>query len=146
MRIVAGVTRHVQISAGGANDLGYRVVWCPKYRRPVLGGRVAVRWADLVRVKAAERGRRMVALEIVPDHMHLLVNAHRSGSPSRVASQVTGFSSRYLRAGFAHLRSQLPALWSRSYVVATVGALSAQTVRWYTGTQAGRRWRTERPW
>lgn len=145
VRIVARVTRQVQVSAGGVYHLGYYVLWCPKYRRPVLGGRVAARCAKLIRAKAAGRGWRIVALEIMPDHVHLLVKAHRSGSPSRVASQVTGLAWRYLRAGLPHLQSGLPAVWPGSYVAATVGAVPAATVRRYIGTRAGRRWRMERP-
>jgi len=30
--------RDVQVSSGGVDNLGYHVVWCPKYRRPVLAG------------------------------------------------------------------------------------------------------------
>nr|WP_326646962.1 MULTISPECIES: transposase [unclassified Streptosporangium] len=33
----------MRTSPGAAYDLGYHVVWCPKYRRPVLGGRVKTR-------------------------------------------------------------------------------------------------------
>jgi putative transposase len=32
------VTRKVRRFSGGVYDLGLHVVWCPKYRRPVLGG------------------------------------------------------------------------------------------------------------
>ena len=32
------MAREAQVSAGGVYDLGYHVVWCPKYRRPVLAG------------------------------------------------------------------------------------------------------------
>jgi putative transposase len=40
--------------AGGVYDLGYRVVWCPKYRRPVLTGQVKDRCEELIRAKVAE--------------------------------------------------------------------------------------------
>ncbi|MEU8248483.1 transposase [Nonomuraea sp. NPDC048916] len=33
-------------TSGSAYDLGYHVVWCLKYRRPVLGGRVKSRYVD----------------------------------------------------------------------------------------------------
>jgi putative transposase len=85
-----------------------------------------------------------MALEIMPDHVHLFVEAHRSGSPSRVASQFNGFTSRRPQAGFPHLRARWPAWWSRPYFATTVGAVPAQTVCRYTGTQDRRRWREER--
>jgi putative transposase len=144
MRIVTRVTQQVQVSAGGVRDLGYHVVWCPKCRRPVLAGRLAGQREALIRGKAGEHGWRIMTLEIMPDHVHLFVEAHRSGSPSRVASQFNGFTSRRPRAGFPHLRSRWPAWWSRPYFATTVGAVPAQTVCRYTGTQDGRRWREER--
>ena len=85
----------------------------------------------------------MVALAIMPDHVHLFVKAHRCGCHSPVASQFTGFTSRRMRAGFSHLRTRLPTLWSRSYFARAVGAVPAQTVRGYTGTQDERPWREE---
>ena len=76
-----------------------------------------------------------MALEIMPDHVHLLVKAHPCDCPSRVAGQFKGVTSWRLRAGLARLRSRLPTLWSRSYFAATVGALSAEMVHRYIGTQ-----------
>jgi putative transposase len=97
----------VQVSAGGVNDLGYHVVWCPVDRRAVLGGLADARCGELIGARASERGWRM--LEIMPGHVHLFVKAHPSDSPSRVTIQFKGFTSRQLRAGFPHLRSHLPA-------------------------------------
>ncbi|WP_435875075.1 IS200/IS605 family transposase [Nonomuraea fuscirosea] len=118
---------------GVAYDLGYHVVWCPKYRRPVLGGRVKDRLEELIRARADEHGWEIVALEVMPEHVHLFVKAHPKNSPSYVAGQFKGFTSHHLRAEFGHLRSQLP------YFVATVGAVSDETVQRYIDTQEERR-------
>ena len=126
-------------------DLGYHVVWCPKYRRPVLAGPVKDRCETLIRAKAAEHGWRIIALEIMPDHVHLSVKAHPKHSPSYIANQFKGFTSRTLRAEFPHLRSRLPTLWSKSYFAATVGAVSAAMVQRYIDTQYERPWRKEKP-
>lgn len=93
------------------------------------------RLEELIRAKADEHGWEIVALEVMPDQVHLFVKPHPKNSPSYVANQFKGFTSHHLRAEFAHLRSQLPTLWSRSYFVATVGAVSAETVRRYIETQ-----------
>ena len=50
------MTRKVRRYSGGVYDLGLHVVWCPKYRRRVLGGRVAARLRELIEQKATERG------------------------------------------------------------------------------------------
>jgi putative transposase len=144
MRIVARVAREVQVSAGEVRDLVYHVVWCPKYRRRFLADRVAARCEGLNRTKASEYGWRIMALEIMPDHVHLFVKAHRSDSSSPAASQFKGCTSRRLRADCPHLRSRLLARWSWPYFAVMAGTVSAEAVRRYTGTQHGGTWRKER--
>lgn len=142
--MVVWMSRGVRVSAGGVYDLGYHVVWCPKYRRPVLTGPVKDRCEALIRAKAAEHEWRIVALEIMPDQVHLLVKAHPKHSPSYIANQFKGCTSHALRAEFPHLRSRLPTLWSKSYFAATVGGVGPATVRRYIDTQYERPWRKER--
>ena len=136
--------REVQVSTGGVYDLGYHIVWCPKYRRPVLPGPVQARCEELIRAKCPEHGWQGIALEVMPDYVHLFVKAHPKHSPLYIANQLKGFASHALREEFPHLRSRLPTLWSRSYFAATVGAVSAATVRRYTDTQYELPWRKER--
>lgn len=133
--------RAVTTGAGEAWDIGYHVVWCPKYRRPVLTDDIAARCDELIRQKADEHGWKIIALSIEPDHIHLFVKTRPKDSPSFVANQFKGFTSRHLRSEFASLRSRLPTLWSRSYFVASVGAVSAATVQQYIDTQYERPWR-----
>jgi REP element-mobilizing transposase RayT len=84
------VIRKVRRFSGGVYDLGLHVVWCPKYRRPVLGGRVAAQLEELIRQKAAERGWEVVVLEVMPDHVHLFVKHDPKSSASYVANQFKG--------------------------------------------------------
>jgi putative transposase len=137
------VARDLQTSAGVVFDLGLHVVWCAKYRRPVLTGAVAQRLRELIEAKAAEHQWRIVACEVMPDHVHLVVKTRPKDSPSYVANQFKGISSRVLRSEFPHLRSRLPTLWSRSFFVASVGAVSAAAVRRYLDTQYERPWRKD---
>lgn len=134
------VTRKVRRFSGGVYDLGLHLVRCSKYRRPVLGGRVAARLEELIRAKAGERGRETGALDVMPDRVRLFVRHGPRSSASYVGGQFEGFTSRVLRAGFPHLKSRLPTLWPSSYFAASVGAAPADTVRRYVDT----RW--ERPW
>ena len=134
------MTGRVRRYSGGVYDLGLHVVWCPKYRRRVLGGRVAARLRELIEQKATERGWEIIAVEVMPDHVHLFVKHEPKASASYVANQFKGYTSRVLREEFPHLRSRMPTLWSSSFFVASVGAVSADTVQRYIDTQ----W--ERPW
>ncbi|WP_460773944.1 IS200/IS605 family transposase [Nocardiopsis nanhaiensis] len=134
------MTRKVRRFSGGVYDLGLHVVWCSKYRRPVLGPRVAQRLEELIRSKADERGWQIITVEVMPDHVHLFVKHDPKASASYVANQFKGYTSRVLREEFPHVRSKLPTLWSSSYFAASVGAVSAEGVQRYIDTQ----W--ERPW
>jgi putative transposase len=107
---------------------------------PGSGGQVAVRLRELIEQKASEKGWEIVALEVMPDHVHLFVKHEPKASASYVANQFKGFTSRVLREEFPHLRSRMPTLWSSSFFVASVGAVSAETVQRYIDTQR------ERPW
>ncbi|MCT9009170.1 IS200/IS605 family transposase [Streptomyces rhizosphaerihabitans] len=138
------VPRKVRRYSGGVYDLGLHVVWCPKYRRRVLGGRVAVRLRELIEAKAVERGWEIIALEVMPDHVHVFVKHGPKASASYVANQFKGFTSRVLREEFPHLKSQMPTLWSSSFFVASVGAVSADTVEQYINTQWERPWTNKR--
>jgi putative transposase len=145
VRIVTRMTRKAQVSAGEAYDLGYHVVWCPRYHRPLLAAWAGSWCAALVRARSSGQGWRIMACQIVPDHVHLLVTAHLFDSPSRIVSQFTDVTSRRLRTGFPHLLTRLPALWSRPYCAATADAASSQTMRRCTGMQ-NERWRKGRAW
>lgn len=137
------IRRNVTAGAGGVYDLGYHVVWCPKYRRPVLTGDVAVRLEELLRAKADEHGWSFVSLQVMPDHVHAFVRATPKDSPAYIAQQLKGHSSRNLRDEYPHLRRRLPTLWSRSFFVATVGSVSAETVQKYIDSQWERPWRKD---
>jgi putative transposase len=125
-------------TSGAVHRIGLHLVWCPKYRRPVLGDRVADRLRSLIEAKCAERGWTVQALEVMPDHVHLFVRTGPDASPALVAHQCKGFTSRVLRAEFPHLRSRLPTLWSKSYLVTSVGRVSEAAIRRYIAEQTTR--------
>jgi putative transposase len=76
---------------GGVCSLGLHLVWCPKCRRGILGGRVAARCGELLGQIAAERGWEIVAKEVMPDHVHLFVGVGPADAPAAV---VRGFKGR----------------------------------------------------
>ena len=113
----------------------YHVVWCPKYRRPVIEGDVAYRLKQIVREVAAERECNIIELETMPDHVHLLVECDPQYGIHRLVKQIKGRSSRALRQEFPHLKSRLPTLWTNSYFVATVGGATLEVVKQYVANQ-----------
>jgi REP-associated tyrosine transposase len=65
--------RRFRRTAGGVCSLGLHLVWCPKYRRRILGGRVVRRCGELLEQVGDEHGWQIVAKEVMSDHVHLLV-------------------------------------------------------------------------
>jgi len=124
--------------AGSVFSLKYHLVWCPKYRRAVLCGAVAERLTVLLREKAAALSVAIETLEVMPDHVHLFVSADPTQPVQYLVNQFKGFTARRLRQEFPGLRSRLPALWSRSYYVGTVGHVSEATVKRYIVDQKGK--------
>ena len=125
-------------NAGAVFSLKYHIVWCPKYRRPVLTSEVESRLRQLLAEKAVELGMTIHALEVMPDHVHLFVEADPTLSVAEIVNRFKGYTSRVLRQEFAMLRSRLPTLWSRSYYCGTVGAVSEATVKRYIANQKGK--------
>src|SRR5262249_29986504 len=125
-------------NASAVFTLKYHLVFCPKYRKPILGGPVAERLKELFYRKAAELGAKIHSLEIMPDHVHMFVESDPTLAPAHIAAQFKGFTSRILREEFPFLKSRLPSLWSRSYYIGSVGHLSEATVRKDIGNQKGR--------
>jgi putative transposase len=103
-------------------------VWCPKYRRQVLGGPVKIRLETLIGQVAAELDCEILALEGMADHVHLFLSCLPTLAPCQIVYRVKGRSSRKLRQEFPHLR-RLSSLWTRSYFVGTAGNVSADTIR-----------------
>jgi putative transposase len=125
-------------TAGAVYNLHYHLVWCPKYRRPVLTDAVEARLKALLTEKAAAMDVQIEALEVLPDHVHLFVAAPPTDAPQHLANQFKGYTSRVLRQEFAHLRSRLPTLWSRSYYVGSAGQVSEETIKHYIASQKER--------
>lgn len=130
------VDRYVK-NAGAVFSLKYHIVWCPKYCRYVLTPPVDERLKALLGEIADEHGMTIHAVEVMPDHVHLFVEADPTLCVAEVVNRLKGRTSRLLRQEFPALRSRLPTLWSRSYFAATVGAVSEGTILRYIASQKG---------
>jgi putative transposase len=130
-------SRYAQ-NAGATVSLKYHILWCSKYRRPVLVDAVADRLRVLLAEKAAELGMTIHALEVVPDHVHLFVETDPTRCVAEIVNRLKGYTSRVLRQEYPSLRSRLPTLWSRSYFAGSVGHVSAATIERYIAEQKGK--------
>ena len=115
----------------------YHVVWTPKYRRSVLINGVDERLKDIVRDVAIETGSEVIELEIMPDHVHLLVEVDPQFGIHHLVKLMKGRSSNLLRNEFPWLKSKLPSLWTNSYFVSTVGGAPLEIIKQYIEQQKG---------
>lgn len=113
----------------------YHVVWCPKYRRKVLESPIDTRLKEIIKEVCAETKSKLIEMEVMPDHVHLLVGCDPQFGIKRLVKWIKGRSSRLLRQEFPSLRSRLPTLWTNSYFVSTVGRASLTTIKQYIENQ-----------
>lgn len=116
-------------------NIGYHIIWCPKYRRKVLVDAVEEVLKLLLYKKAYEIGISIEEMQIMPDHVHLFVKAPPTASPHWIVQQLKGYTSHELRMQFPSLKTRLPTLWTRSYYVESCGHISEDIVRKYIEEQ-----------
>ena len=107
----------------------YHVVWCPKYRRRVLVNGVDIRLKEIITETVLEFQADLIELEVMPDHVQLLVEVDPQFGVHKLVKQLKGRSSRLLRREFPALKSRLPSLWTNSYFVSTVGGAPLEIIR-----------------
>ncbi len=113
----------------------YHVVWCPKYRRKVLVNGIDVRLKELIEEICRESRIDVIEMEIMPDHVHLLMETDPQFGIHRAVKLIKGRTSRVLRQEFPWLTSRLPSLWTNSYFVSTVGGAPLSVIKQYIEDQ-----------
>ena len=86
----------------------YHVVWCPKYRREVLIEGRAERLKHIISEVCQEHQAEIMQLEVMPDHVHLLVQCDPQFGIHRLVRLLKGRSSRFLTAGVPSSKAQAP--------------------------------------
>ena len=113
----------------------YHIVWCPKYRRKVLVEDVAERLKQIISEVCQEHQAEVLHLEVMLDHVHLLVECDPQFGIHRLVRLIKGRSSRLLRQEFSVLKRKLPTLWTNSYFVSTVGGAPLSVIKQYIENQ-----------
>jgi len=98
----------------------YHIVWCTKYRKSLLSSPIDQSLKEILLQVARDRRSDLIELEVMPDHVHILIEIDPQYGVSLVIKKMKGRSSKVLRENYSELR-RLPALWTNSYFVSTVG-------------------------
>lgn len=122
---------------GYVYSLQYHIVWCVKYRRSVLIGKVEDDLKALLYELADEYGFSIVALETMPDHVHMLVDCRPQFFPSDMVKILKGTTARRLFILHPELKKDLWGghLWNPSYCIVTVSDRSFDMVKDYIESQ-----------
>ena len=116
----------------------YHVIFCPKYRRRVLVPPVDQAVKDLFHEIADTYGFSIPDMEVMPDHVHLIIDCNPRFGVMDCVNRLKGISSRRMREQFPHLKTRLPTLWTRSAFISSVGSVSLAAVQKYIENQKNR--------
>jgi len=115
-------------------DLKYHVVWVPKYRRMVLGERVARRLKRIFQEIAERYGCEIDTQEVLDDHMDIFLSAPPRDSPAQVVQRLKSILARMIFREFPEVKQQVwgRELWKDGYFVRSVGDnVTAKVIRRY---------------
>jgi putative transposase len=113
----------------------YHVIFCPKYRRRVLKPPLDARLKALILEKQESYGYSVMGMEVMPDHVHLLLDVNPQIGIAKIVGQIKGYIAHMLRTEFPWLQKRLPSLWTRSKFVSSVGSVTLEAVKRYIETQ-----------
>jgi len=114
--------------------INYHLIWCPKRRKKVLVGEIKTRLEQIINEVAKEKNIEILALEVMPDHLHLFVSSHPNILVHNLIKAFKGRSSNILRKEYPELL-KLPSLWTHSYFISTAGNVSSETINKYIEAQ-----------
>lgn len=115
-------------------NLGYHIIFCPKYRRKVLQWGIDERLKILLVEKATLMDCHIEKMEVMPDHVHIFIKTPPTIAIDNLVQGLKGYTSFILRREYRWLK-RFPHLWSRSYYVESIGHISEETVRRYIEDQ-----------
>jgi putative transposase len=113
----------------------YHIIFCPKYRRRVLINDIEKRLKELLLAKQDDYSYTIVEMEVMPDHVHLLLDINPEVGINNIVGRIKGYTSNTLRKEFKELTTRLPCLWTKSKFISTVGSVCLETVKKYIEEQ-----------
>ena len=130
---------HMNIAYKSNNNIvyscKYHVVWCPKYRRKILTNGIDTRLKELLLEYAANISVDIMEMEIMPDHVHILMEVDPQFGIHKAVKSLKGYTSKVLRNEYPSLKTRMPSLWTNSYFVSTVGGAPLDVIKQYIENQ-----------
>jgi len=124
---------------GYVYNLKYHIVFCVKYRHQILKGKIEQDLKNFFLKLAEVNGFQIETIEIVSDHVHLLLNCTPQHHIPDLLKTIKGPSARFLFKKYPELKKQLWGghLWNPSYFVSSIGEASEDAIKKYIESQKG---------
>jgi len=118
-------------------NINYHIVWCPKYRKEILVGKIAEFLEDQIQTISASKGWEVLELQVMPDHIHMFITAPPFDSPTAIVKVLKGVTGLRLFKKYPELKKEYwkGHIWSPSYYIGTAGHVSAETIKKYIENQ-----------
>ncbi|MDD3241004.1 MAG: IS200/IS605 family transposase [Lachnospira sp.] len=125
---------------GYVYSLQYHIVWCTKYRKRILSDGIDERCKELLQELSEEYKFTIVAMEVMPNYIHLLLDCKPQFMISDMMKIFKGNIARKLFLEYPQIKKQLWGghLWNPSYCVVTVSDRSRLQVEHYIASQEER--------
>ena len=112
----------------------YHVIFCTKYRKQILTNTIQNRLKQIIVEKQIDYNYSLTALEIVPEHVHILMSVEPKYSVTKIVGKIKGYSSYIIRREFFGLK-RIRALWTNSKFVASTGGVTLEALKKYVEGQ-----------
>lgn len=117
----------------------FHLIWSTKYRNQTFNTpALAQEMKDLLLQTAEKNNIVIEKLEVMPDHVHLLLSFPPSKAPTSAIKALKGRSAQLFLANHPEVRKSQywgGHLWSPSYYMSTLGNMSKETVEKYIENQ-----------
>lgn len=135
--IYFSMTKDVTHGRGYVYSLQYHIVWVTKYRKPIFIGDIKIDMKNYLLYTLKSLDMNVIAMEIMSDHIHLLVNCKPQLRLSDAIKILKGNTARWLFLKYPEIKKQLWGghLWNPSYFVATVSDRTLEQIEHYINNQ-----------
>jgi putative transposase len=130
---------YVKFTESAVYHINYHVVFCPKYRKPVLIGQIKETLDTIFRSICAAEDWELIEMQIVEDHTHLFISSQPKTSPMEIIKKLKGISARLIFKKFPEFKKKQywgGHLWNEGYYIGTAGVVTKEAIEKYIRTNS----------
>jgi putative transposase len=132
------MTGRYKVGSHTKHRLLYHFTFIPKYRKQLIRGKLKLRIIELFNECCDANDWKIHKLEVLSEHIHLLIQLNPKDSPATAMQYLKGGSSIVLRKEFAsEIRAFLwgDSFWADGYFVESIGEKNEEIIRAYLDKQ-----------